>query len=104
VNRIKSNPTGMFARVTIIILLISVLGAVLFGWSDNIKKALIAFWIVVPPLWLWFEFCYLYDRGITPFPKDFEKYKYSQELSKNLWLAISAILLFIYFGKLPGFE
>ncbi len=102
-NRVKSNPTGIFVRATIILLLVSVLSAVLFSWSDDIKKALMGFWIIVPPLWLWFEFCYLYERGITPFANDFEKYKYSQELSKNLWLAISAILLLLYFGKLPGF-
>lgn len=102
-NRIKPNPTRIFARATIILLLLSVVSAVLFGWSDDIKKALIGFWIIIPPLWLWFEFCYLYERGITAFPNDFEKFKYSQELAKNLWLSISAILLLVYFGKLPGF-
>ena len=101
-NRIKLNPTELFLRATIILLLISVVSAILFDWSDNIKKTLMGFWIVVPPLWLWFEFCYLYEKGITPFPNDFQKYKYSQELSKNLWLAISAILLLVYFGKVPG--
>ncbi len=98
----KANPTEIFAKLTIVLLLISVLSAVLFGWSEDIKKVLIGFWIIVPPFWLWFEFCYLYERGITPFSRDFEKYKYSQELSKNLWLAITAILLLVYFGKLPG--
>ncbi|MDX2097648.1 MAG: hypothetical protein SFW36_07710 [Leptolyngbyaceae cyanobacterium bins.59] len=100
--RMKYNPSSLFARVTITLLLVSIVSALLFSWSEALKKALLVFWIVVPPLWLWFEFCYLYERGITPFPNDFEKYKYSQELSKNLWIAISAILLFIYFGKLPG--
>jgi hypothetical protein len=102
-NRIKSNPVKIFTRATLALLLISVASAVLFNWSDDIKKALIGFWIIIPPLWLWFEFCYLYERGMTPFPNDFEKFKYSQELTKNLWLSISAILLLVYFGKLPGF-
>lgn len=102
-NRLKSNPVRIFARATLSLLLLSVVSAVLFNWSDDIKKSLIGFWIIIPPLWLWFEFCYLYERGITPFPNDFEKFKYSQELSKNLWLSISAILLLVYFGKLPGF-
>lgn len=101
-NRFKANPTGIFANATIVILLVSVVSSVVFGWSEDIKKMLMGIWIIVPPFWLWFEFCYLYDRGLTPFPNDFEKYKYSQELTKNLWLAISAILVLIYFGKVPG--
>jgi len=62
-NRIKFNPTETFVKATIVLLLISIASAIPFDWSDNIKKALIGFWIVIPPLWLWFEFCYLYDLG-----------------------------------------
>jgi hypothetical protein len=99
----KLSPTENFARATILLLLISVVGAIFFNWSDGIKKGLIGFWIIVPPTWLWFEFCFLFEKGKTPFANDFEKFKYAQELSKNLWLSISAILLLIYFGKVPGF-
>lgn len=94
--------TENFARAAILFLLISVIGAFLGNWTDDIKKGLIGFWIVVPPLWLWFEFCFLFDRGKTQFSNNFEKFKYGQELTRNLWLAISALLLLIYFGKLPG--
>jgi hypothetical protein len=95
--------TENFARTTIFLLLISVIGAIFGNWSDGIKKGLLGFWIIVPPLWLWFEFCFLFDNGKTPFSNNFEKFKYGQELTKNLWLSISALLLLVYFGKLPGF-
>jgi len=94
--------TENFARAAIFLLLISVVGAIAGDWTDDIKKGLIGFWIVVPPLWLWFEFCFLFDRGKTQFSNNFEKFKYGQELTRNLWLAISALLLLIYFGKVPG--
>ncbi|MFM7732691.1 MAG: hypothetical protein ACKO6F_04360 [Cyanobium sp.] len=95
--------TGQFSRAVILLLLISVVGAILFDLSEGIKKGLLGFWIIVPPLWLWFEFCFLFAEGQTPFANDFEKFKYGQELTKNLWLSISALLLLVYFGKLPGF-
>ena len=95
--------TENFARIAIILLLISVIGAIFGNWEDGIKKGLLGFWIIVPPLWLWFEFCFLFDNGKTQFSNNFEKFKYGQELTKNLWLSISALLLLVYFGKLPGF-
>jgi hypothetical protein len=67
--------TESFARIAIFLLLISVIGAIFGNWSDGIKKGLIGFWIVIPPLWLWFEFCFLFDQGKTQFPNDFEKFK-----------------------------
>lgn len=101
-NRLKFNPTEVFAKVVIVLLLFSVVSANLFGWAEEIKKILIGFWLIVPPLWLWYEFCFLYELGVTPFPNDFDKYKHSNELTKNLWLAISTVLVLIYFGKVPG--
>jgi hypothetical protein len=97
------SPTEIFAWTVILLLLFSVVGTILFHWNDGIKKTFLGFWIIVPPLWLWYEFCFLYESGKTPFSKDFEKFKYGQELSKNLWLSITAILVLLYFGKLPGF-
>jgi len=95
--------TENFARIAIFLLLISVVGAILGDWPDGIKKGFLGFWIIVPPLWLWFEFCFLFDMGKTQFSNNLEKFKYGQELTKNLWLSISALLLLVYFGKLPGF-
>lgn len=99
----RSNfPVEYFVPIAILLLFISVVGSILFHWNDGIKKALLAFWIIIPPLWLWFEFCFLYELKKTPFSEDFEKFKYGQELSKNLWLSISAILIILYFGQILG--
>jgi hypothetical protein len=98
----KLSPTEKFLRASILLLLISVVGAIIFNCPDGIKKGLLGFWIIVPPTWLWYEFCFLYEKGKTAFSNDFEKFKYAQELSKNLWLSISTILLLVYFDKIPG--
>lgn len=100
-NRSK-HPVEYFVSTAILLLSISIIGSILFHWNDEIKKILLGFWIIVPPFWLWFEFCFLYERKKTPFSEDFEKFKYGQELSKNLWLSISAILIILYFGQVPG--
>ncbi len=94
--------TENFAKIAILLLLISVVGAIFLNWPDGIKKGLLGFWIIVPPLWLWFEFCFLFKDGKAPFSNDFEKFKYGQDLTKNLWLSISTLLLLAYFGKIPG--
>lgn len=97
-------PVEFFGWTVILLLLISVIGSIIFNWDDHIKKIFLGFWIVVPPLWLWFEFCFLYEKKLTPFSEDLEKFKYGQELSRNLWLSISTTLILLYFGQLPGFQ
>jgi hypothetical protein len=97
------SPVTLFSTTVLVLLLISAAIAVLFDLPENVKNTVIGLWVVVPPLWFWMEFCFFFEKGLTPFSNDFEKFKYGQEVSKNLWLAISAILVLIYFGKLPGF-
>jgi hypothetical protein len=97
-----SNPVVLFSTISMFLLLVSVASAIFFDLPENIKKIVFSLWIIIPPLWFWLEYCFLFERGLTQFSNNFEKFKYGQELSRNLWLAISAILLLIYFGKLPG--
>ena len=97
-------PTELFAWTVIFLLLSTTTGSILFTWNDGIRKMLLGFWIIIPPLWLWYEFCFLYEKGRVPFSNDFEKFKYGQELSKNLWISISATLILLYFGQIPGFQ
>ena len=63
-------------------------------------------WIVIPPLFFWIEFFGIYCRrngmtytaGCTP-PTDWERFKYTQDLSAKVWLAVSTALFILYFGK-----
>ena len=68
--------------------------------TEGIERCIVGFWILVPPLWLWYEYCFLY-REDDPNPLLFERFKYGQELTRNLWLAITAVLVLLYFKKIP---
>ena len=68
------------------------------------KAALLLFWVLVPPVWFWFEyfFLYRYDPLILPngdAKPDWDNFKYGQDLSAKIWLALVTALTILYFGK-----
>lgn len=72
-----------------------------FTKCSRVKVAqafILAAWIVLPPVWFWLEYYMLY----LPKPASYEgweQYKYGQELSSKIWLALVTTLLGLYFGK-----
>jgi hypothetical protein len=44
-----------------------------------------AFWSIVPPIWFWYEFFWLYR--VDGNPDTFELFKYGQDLGKAIWVA-----------------
>lgn len=70
-----------------------------FDEHDPVKvqqAIMLAFWIVVPPVWFWFEYFYLYKGSSND---DLEKFKHGQDQSSKIWLALVTVLLAAYFGK-----
>ena len=59
-------------------------------------------WTAVPPMYFWFDYFVLWHlekkRGSSQFV-DLAEFKHGQELSRNLWLAIVAVLAAIYTSK-----
>jgi hypothetical protein len=53
-------------------------------------KVLAAAWLIVPPLWFMFEWQFLW-KGPT-IGAEFDSFKHSQELAKNLWAGVAALL------------
>lgn len=73
--------------------------------KERLKDFVLPFlviWTVVPPMYFWFDYFVLWrlemKRGSTQFA-DFSEFKHGQELSRNLWLAIVAVLAAIYSSK-----
>jgi hypothetical protein len=66
------------------------------------QLVLLVGWTMLPPLWLFFEHFLEYLRewepGTIP-PPDFEVFKHGQDLAAKLWIAVSSVLLVVYFGK-----
>ena|ERR1700719_39869 len=61
-------------------------------------------WVVLPPLFFWLEYFAIYRRrrGYNPgddHPADWEMFKYAQDVSAKVWIAVSTALLILYFGK-----
>jgi hypothetical protein len=53
-------------------------------------------WTVIPPCWFWIEYFGIYTEKK---PGDFDRFKYGQDISSKVWLAVSTALLILYFGK-----
>jgi len=53
------------------------------------------FWALVPPAYFWYEFNVMWKTGAPTV--SLEVFKYSQELSRNIWLAFVALLAGLYF-------
>jgi hypothetical protein len=57
-------------------------------------------WTVLPPVWFWLEYYYVYKPPKDARPRDdFESFKYGQDISSKIWLSVVSALLILYFGK-----
>ncbi len=85
-------------NINIVLAGIGVLFAVICFISADaiewIKKTLVAVWILVPPVYFYIEWVFLYEES-DEYPLG--KFQYSQKLARDVWLAITAILIAIYF-------
>jgi hypothetical protein len=61
---------------------------------------LIGAWVLVPPLWFFFEFTWLHPN-IFDDSTEFARVKYAQELARNVWLAFVVVLAAILGVKWP---
>jgi len=82
------------------------------GWGIQIPKegpwpgvkieqaAILLCWTLVPPIWFWFEYFFIYRPPINAAPRnDFDSFKYAQEISSKIWISVVSALLILYFGK-----
>lgn len=49
---------------------------------------LAAFWAIVPPVWFWIEYYYIYLLAPEDKRGSFEGFKYGQQLATAIWAAI----------------
>ncbi len=65
------------------------------------REVILAAWAVLPPLWLIVEYWLLFDRNRES-SMEFEAFKYSQALARNLWIGFLAFLAAFYLGNWGG--
>jgi hypothetical protein len=87
-------------------------GLLLMGRNDRGRKAVrpvkaaqvivLVAWTVVPPIWFWCEYWFIYLKGQRfedRAPENFELFKYGQDISAKIWLAIVSATFVIFFWK-----
>ena len=65
------------------------------------REVIFAGWAVGPPIWLIFEYWLLFDKTEESLA-DFEAFKHSQTLARNLWGGFLIFLAAFYLGGWAG--
>ncbi len=68
-------------------------------YAEFVSRLLLVLWAVVPPASFWFEFHIVFKHAQHDARGDFEEFKHSQELSRNIWIAFVGVILALYFNK-----
>ncbi|KMP11914.1 hypothetical protein UR09_02280 [Candidatus Nitromaritima sp. SCGC AAA799-A02] len=69
--------------------------------NDCPHAVIFAAWAVLPPVWFILEYRFLFDRNRES-SIDFEAFKHSQTLARNLWVGFLAFLAAFYLGNWNG--
>ena len=64
-------------------------------------EVIFAGWAVLPPIWFILEYWLLFDRTKESIA-DFEAFKHSQALARNLWIGFLIFLAAFYLGRWGG--
>jgi hypothetical protein len=74
-----------------------------FGpWThEELGRYLIGFWVIVPPIFFWLDWVWLCSY-LAPSAPEREVAKHTHDLSRNIWLAVVAILAISFAVELPG--
>ena len=106
-----SRYTGDGGRRNLIVGVVSIVGLGLYLWTagflvthpqadckaKSIARVLLVLWTIIPPAWFWAEYQLIWQTADEDKRGDFDKFKHSQELSRNIWLAFVGLLLALYF-------
>ena len=65
------------------------------------REIILAAWALLPPIWFILEYWLLFDRNEESLA-DFEAFKHSQALARNLWGGFLIFLAVFYLGGWAG--
>jgi len=61
-----------------------------------IKALLLSMWLILPPIWFWFEYHIFFHHLSADERQSLKEY---QEISRNVWAGVAALFALIYFGE-----
>jgi hypothetical protein len=79
-----------------------------FGWGEKIEAGgvkiyqaiALCTWTLLPPMWFWYEYTFLFPKAYPRADGDkLVSFKYQQDLSSRIWLAVVSVLVILYFWK-----
>lgn len=91
---------AILAVVTITFIVNTGLDASSVATVKTTAGRLLVAWTALPPMFFWFDYFVLWnieERDNVPGHLSFEAFKHGQEVSRNLWLALVALLAAFYF-------
>ena len=94
---------SIFAVITLVVL--GVNAPPIPSASERLKTIALPFlavWTVVPPMYFWFDYFVLWHietKHNTGQFASLDEFKHGQELSRNLWLVIVALLAALYYSR-----
>jgi len=69
----------------------------------NVKGAILGIWVLLPPIWFWVEYFFIYKNLDSEVRPELGQFKYGQQLSAKIWLAVVSLLTALYFhGAITG--
>jgi hypothetical protein len=74
--------------------LIATLVVAVYGWKWKCLELIVglaSFWAVLPPVYFWYEYHFIYRRYETNLDT-FERFKYGQQLSVAIWAGLALTL------------
>ncbi len=82
----------VLSTIAAIISLIIALFQNISGCKNNILGyCIVSAWVLLPPIWFWAEWVYLTGEKIEKDEQD--RIKHLHDLSRNIWLALIAVLI-----------
>jgi hypothetical protein len=103
--------TGPFRSIAVVSAIISIILVVVsavfalnsLGWQGVTglawNKIIVGLWVIIPPIWFWLEWTF-FSFGLSR--DELEDLKHSQELSRNIWVAVVVLLTAIFGIQWPA--
>ena len=83
--------------VGLLLIILSMIPPLAQWWDHTIPKTSLALIAVGPPIWLWYEYFWIWRDAPPEARPELTEYKYGHDVSRNIWIGLAAAIVAIYF-------
>jgi len=95
--QIITTVTYVLFSIGIIIILIMTVPSWAVQRNSLPAKICLLITAILPPLWLWIEFCFIWRSAPENERPTLDDFKYGQDVGRNIWLAFVGLIIALYF-------